>query len=408
MRRTLRRVSCFVLVLALTLPTPTVAKDEKPVIHAGYRTLASSLPSERLMLHMGVWYPTLRRPSAVKVGNWNFRAARNAPIHSGPWPVIILSHDVTGDAWAHHNLAASLARRGFIVAAPTHDHDNAEDMRMLWADRELPLRAVQLRAALDVVLEHKQIGPQADVSRVGYLGFGITAPAGLLLAGASLTPDGWQSFVEKQKSNPAGLQSPWLKPFVKERMDALVASMRHRAEERQEKTAMMHRASDSRHKLFQRLEDSTTRTHQRQMRLAKANDIPSPPAVMSLLPPLSHDRALADTRFKALALVSPGYSMLFNRQSLWDVRKAVFLAGAGKDTFNLPSEQAEALRDMLPQRPSYLLLPEADMADFRAPAPASDAAKALGGMYQSGSRSSESYSALLEALHHFFAHSLAQ
>ena len=171
---------------------------------------------------------------------------------------------------------------------------------------------------------------------------------------------------------------------------------------------MMHRASDSRHKLFQRLEDSTTRTHQRQMRLAKANDIPSPPAVMSLLPPLSHDRALADTRFKALALVSPGYSMLFNRQSLWDVREAVFLAGAGKDTFNLPSEQAEALRDMLPQRPSYLLLPEADMADFCAPAPASDAAKALGGMYQSGPRSSESYSALLEALHHFFAHSLAQ
>ena len=118
MRRILRRVSCFVLVLSFTFPTQAFAKDEKPVIHAGYRTLASSLPSERLMLHMGVWYPTLRRPSAIKVGNWSFRAARNAPIYNGPWPVIILSHDVTGDAWSHHNLAASLARRGFIVAAP--------------------------------------------------------------------------------------------------------------------------------------------------------------------------------------------------------------------------------------------------------------------------------------------------
>ena len=408
MRRTLRRVSCFVLVLAFTMPSYAFAKDEKPVIHAGYRTLASSLPSERLMLHMGVWYPTLRRPSAVKVGNWNFRAARNAPIHSGPWPVIILSHDVTGDAWAHHTIAASLARRGFIVAAPTHDHDNAEDMRMLWADRELPLRAVQLRAALDVVLEHKQIGPQADASRVGYLGFGLTAPAGLLLAGATLHPEGWQNFVEKQNGKTDGTQSPWLKPFVKERMDTLVASMRNRTEERQEKTAMMHRANDSRHKLFQRLEDSTTRTHQRQMRQAKASDIPWPPTVLPLLPPLSHDRALADARFKALALVSPGYSMLFNRQSLWDVRKPVFLAGAGKDGFNIPSEQAEALRDMLPHRPYYLLLPEADMAAFRAPVPESDSAKALGGIYEGATRTSAAYSALLDALHHFFSHSLAQ
>ena len=356
------------------------------------------------MLHMGVWYPTLRRPSAVKAGRWNFRAARNAAILDGPWPIIILSHDITGDAWAHHDLAASLARRGFIVAAPTHDHDNGEDMRMLWSDRELPLRAVQIRAALDVVLEHKQIGPQADATRVGYLGFGLTAPAGLLLAGASLTPDGWQDFVEKRKVGDG--QSPWLKPFVMERMDSLVSSMKHRAEERQEKTAMLQKATESRAKLFQRLDDSTARTHQRQLRLAKAGDIPRPPVVLPLLPPLSHDRALADSRFKALALVSPGYSMLFNRQSLLDVREPVFLVSAGKDGFNLPSEQAEALRDILPQRPSYLLLPEADMASFHAPAPASDAAKPLGGIYGEGMRSGSSHSALLDALQKFFETSL--
>ena len=70
MRRFLRRVSCFVLVLALALAVPAQGKDEKPVIHAGYRTLSSSLPSERLMLHMGVWYPTLRRPGTVKAGKW--------------------------------------------------------------------------------------------------------------------------------------------------------------------------------------------------------------------------------------------------------------------------------------------------------------------------------------------------
>ena len=178
----------FVFVLSLLLAAPGVeARQSKQNVYAGYRTLSSSLPAQRLMIHMGVWYPTRRKAGNVKVGDWTFRAARNAPIMQGPWPVIILSHDVTGSAWTHHDIAAALAARGFIVAAPTHDHDNGEDMALLFSDRELPVRALQLRAALDLVLEHAQIGKEADRSRIGFLGFGMPASAGLLLAGGELT-----------------------------------------------------------------------------------------------------------------------------------------------------------------------------------------------------------------------------
>lgn len=397
MLRFLRGILLFVFALALLFPAHSLAKEEIPVIHAGYRTLSSSLPSERLMLRMGVWYPTIRRPGTVKMGNIAFRAARNAPVLSGSWPVIVLSHDVTGDAWAHRDIAASLACRGFIVIAPTHDHDNGEDMRMLFSDRELPLRALQLRAALDVVLDHKQIGPHADASRVGYLGFGMTAPAGLLLAGASLTPDGWKVFAEERK----GSGSPWLHPYTAQRMDALTAAMRHRTEERQEKTVMLEKASDSRSRLFQRLDDAVMRSHQRQLRLAKSDPIPQPPVALPLLPPLSHDRAVEDSRFRALALVSPGYSMLFNRESLADVQEPVFLAGAGKDSFDLPSEQAERLLGMLPLRPFYMLLPNADMASFHTAGPESDPAHPLGGVY-AGRSDRISLLALIDSLEEFF------
>lgn len=415
MRRFLRRVSCFVLVLAFAVSASLLpraeAQEEKPVIHAGYRTLSSSLPSERLMLHMGVWYPTLRRPVSVKVGDWSFRAARNAPILAGPWPVIVLSHDITGHAWAHHDIAAALARRGFIVAAPTHDHDNGDDMRMLFSDRELPLRAAQLRAALDMVLEHKQIGPQADASRVGYLGFGLPAPAGLLLAGATLDAGGWQRFVQERHSlgekNQAPV-SPWLQPYVVQRMDALVEAMRHRAEERREKTAMLARASASREKQFQRLGDSLSRAHQRQIRLAQAADIPQPPAVLPLLPPLSHDHAVTDERFAAFALVSPGYSMLFSPQSLAPVSSPIFIAGAGRDAFNLPAEQAERLTAMFASRPFYILLPDADMAAFHSRGPAGDAARPLGGVYDSRQSSISSQNILLDSLQEFFSSSFAR
>ena len=449
-----RRILCGLLfcVLALTLLAPCAeARQNKQNIYAGYRTLSSSLPAQRLMIHMGVWYPTSRRTGTVKVGDWTFRAARNAPVLQGPWPVIILSHDVTGSAWTHHDIAAALASKGFIVAAPTHDHDNGEDMALLFSDRELPVRALQLRTALDIVLEHPQIGAQADRTRIAFLGFGMPSSAGLLLAGGELTPDAWPSFcprrmTDKGKSvetppvnstvgtplpeflpeddippisvpevvpeKPLAMEnaevrtfmqnflatpalagedispevrallresadSPWCSPFLSGTMDNLVASMKHRSLEREEKTAMRHTAVASRQQLFQRLSDSVARTHQRQLRLAKSDTLPTPPVALPLLPPLSHNSPVADSRFKAMAFVSPGFSMLFSRESLEAVRIPSLFIGAELERWNRPEEQAERFADMLSGRSEYMLLNHADAPALQAPCPDADPAMPL-------------------------------
>ncbi|HJD98256.1 dienelactone hydrolase family protein [Mailhella massiliensis] len=452
----------FALSLALLLPCAE-ARQNKQNIYAGYRTLSSSLPAQRLMIHMGVWYPTRRRAGNVKVGDWTFRAARNAPVMQGPWPVIILSHDVTGSAWTHHDIAAALAARGFIVAAPTHDHDNGEDMALLFSDRELPVRALQLRTALDLVLEHAQIGKEADRSRIAFLGFGMPASAGLLLAGGELTPGAWPSFCQK-KENPllpepgpvaapetAGPQeeslpeaverdvrpdgsvppislpqavppkpmaekktsdtflqnflvtpayaeedlspevrallrpsdSPWCAPFLSSRMDELVASMKHRSLEREEKTVMMHTAMEAHRQLFRRLSDSVARSHQRQLRLAKSDALPTPPVALPLLPPLSHNTPVADARFKAMVFVSPGFSMLFSKESLAAVNLPSLFIGAENDAWNRPEEQAERFVDMLGHKPEYLLLKHADAPSLQAPCPASDPAGPLASLCNS-------------------------
>ena len=456
LRRLTRRV--FVLALALAIVVPCAeAKQGKQDIYAGYRTLSSSLPAQRLMLHMGVWYPTLRRPGTVKEGDWTFRASRNAPVMEGPWPVIILSHDVTGSAWTHHDIAAALAARGFIVAAPTHDHDNGEDMGLLFSDRELPVRALQLKAALDLVLEHPQIGKQADAERVGFLGFGLPAPAGLLLAGGEMTPDAWPEFcssalpqeengvsdvlselasqstplvdcVEQDVQPEDGIppisvpqaaptqgrtsraggpictsiqnflvapamadedlppdvrallhpsESPWCSPFLSSRMNELVASMKHRTQEREEKTVMLRAAVASREQFFRRLTDSVKRTHQRQMRLAKTGNIPEPPVALPLLPPLSHDIPVADGRFRAMTFVSPGFSMLFSEESLSTVRVPSLFIGAELERWNKPSEQAERFVAMMHGRPEYMLLNHADSQALQTACPESDPAGPL-------------------------------
>lgn len=457
LRRLRRRLLVCALVL-VTLAPCAEARENKQAVYAGYRTLSSSLPAQRLMIHMGVWYPTLRKSGTVKEGDWTFRAARNAPIMEGPWPVLILSHDVTGSAWTHHDIAAALASHGFIVAAPTHDHDNGEDMGLLFSDRELPVRALQLKAALDLVLEHPQIGKQADAGRIGFLGFGLPASAGLLLAGGEMTPDAWPDFCQGSERTPADSpdsvpvppaasqeesfsgsieqdlrpdnavppipvpqpmptapqallqstlpggsiqnflvapamadeelspdvrallrpsESPWCSPFLSSRMDELVSSMKHRTLEREEKTVMLRTALTSREQFFRRLSDSVARTHQRQLRLARARAIPAPPVALPLLPPLSHDIPVADSRFRAMAFVSPGFSMLFDEKSLSGVHLPCLFIGAEKERWNRPSEQAERFVAMMHDRPEYMLLHHADAQALQTECPESDPAMPL-------------------------------
>ncbi len=312
---------------------------------------------------MGVWYPTLRKPGTVKAGGLSFRAARNAPVMQGPWPVILLSHDVTGNAWSHHDIAAALACRGYIVAAPTHDHDNGEDMSLLFSDRELPLRALQIKSALDILLEHPQLGKEADRSRIAFLGFGMPSSAGLLLAGAATTPDEWPLFCKTSSENSskeeknslpdaqipvnpeeadALLQSksPWCSPYLAEKMSELVSSMKHRTQEREEKSTMMNTAVKAREQLFQRLSDAVMRNHQRQQRLSKIHDLPLPPVALPLLPPLSHSALVTDSRFQSMIFVSPGYSMLFSKETLESIHVPCLFIGAEKERWNIPLEQA--------------------------------------------------------------------
>lgn len=407
-RRTLRLVCLCALCLlsALLLDVPhALAEKERVVIHPGYRTLSASIPEERLLLQMGVWYPTARRPGNVKAGDWSFRAARNGAVLKGPWPVIVLSHDVTGSAWSHHDVASSLAARGFIVAAPLHDRDNADDMRMLFTEHQLPQRALQLSAALDAVLQHPQIGEQADREKVCFLGFGLTAPSGLLLAGGRLDPEGLSAFYEDaaKKQAPANASdsapatppdtqvspsarpgavrpSPWSTPLLTQKLDALASGLQQSRERAQEQAVLQEKAVSSREATFARIQDSMKKRHQRQMRLARAEGIPCPPSALPLLPALPARRSSLDPRFKAAVFVSPGFSMLFTEQSLAEARIPMLFVGAGEDTLNPPHEQAERFVAMLPGRAELLLLADASPAVLHAPCPEADKASRLGGV----------------------------
>lgn len=367
------------LLFFLGLPDARPARAASEAMHAGYRSLVTWLPGANIRLDVAVWYPTQRQPSTIKAGSWMFPAARNAVPLPGPWPLIVLSPASSGSRFAHHDLAAALARTGFIVAAPTHDGDSADDMRFLFTNRQLPTRAHQLSTTLDLVLEHPQLGPVVDTGKIGLVGFGSGGTAGLLLAGASLTPEVWAGYCPPplptedavQEKSPAALD-PYCTPYMRKKMREVTQGMREEAAARQEAIAMRASAEESRTKAMRRAEDGVDKAYPRIQRSQRkpVTNFPKPPVFLPPLPPLPPERPLADPRFRAMVLVSPGFSMLFNPLSLKGLKPSLLLIGAERDALNRPDKQALVLRSLIaPPTPEYISLADADGPSFQALCP---------------------------------------
>lgn len=204
----LRYLCCFFFLF-------TATASAEPSHTAGFQTVGIWEPERGLRLDAALWYPARRAVSDLTYEDWSFRAARGAAPAAGRHPLILLSHDTAGSRFTLHYLAESLARSGFVVAAPTHSGDSMDDMRHLFSTSQLVVRARELSALLDVLLagEHAAM---IDPSRVGVVGVGPGASAALLVAGARLDGSGWASYCRR-----AGAADPYCSSWVLPRMEVM-------------------------------------------------------------------------------------------------------------------------------------------------------------------------------------------
>lgn len=160
-----------------------------------------------------------------------------------------------------------------------------DDMSLLFSDVQLTQRSRQLRNTLDLVLGDPNIGPLIDASRIALVGFGSGGSAGLLSAGAALTPDEWKNFCPTLEK--LGKQDPYCVPHIAERMDALTEFMRYRAQARKDAADRRRSALLAREAELSRLNSAMEKRHKRlssQYR-KKMLGIPLPPAFLPPLPP---------------------------------------------------------------------------------------------------------------------------
>ena len=341
-----------------------------PPVRPAYRSLVNWIPAEQIRLDVAVWYPTRAESGKISTGGQEFYAARNARPIPGLYPLIILSHDSAGTRFSYHHLAERLVELGYIVAAPQHDGDNADDMSLLFSDAQLTQRSRQLRNTLDLVLGDPHIGPLIDMNSIALIGFGNGGSAGLLCTGAALTPDQWKDYcpeLEKQ-----GKSDPYCIPHIAERMRALTEVMRYRAQARKDATERRRSALLARENELSRLNSAMGKRHRRlsAQYKKKMQGIPLPPAFLPPLPPLPPRERIHDDRVKALVLVAPGYAMLFEQKSLANVHVPILLIGTPEDRLNKPDPQSLMLSSGLTKtRVESIILPGADSLSLMALCP---------------------------------------
>ncbi|WP_034301667.1 dienelactone hydrolase family protein [Herbaspirillum sp. RV1423] len=175
-----RFLACVLLLFSLLLPLFPARSADLPFRAGVARVDIDDVEAFETI----VWYPSPVDEVAWQAGPYRVEATRNAPISAGVFPVVVLSHGHAGTPFGHRQLAARLAREGFIVIAPTHVGDSSGKTEGYRQGRSLTDRPRQADKALDAILHDARFAPHMDSARIGMIGFSAGGYTALVLAGA--------------------------------------------------------------------------------------------------------------------------------------------------------------------------------------------------------------------------------
>lgn len=189
-------------------PMLMVHKSAAASEFVGVRQIAAPSKERGGDLAVTLWYPADEGGKPVTLGESAFfvgtDAMLEAPISRGKYPLIVLSHGagLGGTPQAMSWIATPLAKKGFIVAAPTHPGNGGEN-RSAAETMKLWLRPVDISATLDAVEKQSFFEEHLEAGRVGVLGLSMGGSTALALAGARIDPVRLASYCDTDALNPS-------------------------------------------------------------------------------------------------------------------------------------------------------------------------------------------------------------
>ena len=110
-------------IVAMMFALAHVAHAQDVEHGVGFAWGSAPDPDDR-PLSVGIWYPTDAPTQPTQIGPYLQNVAINAAPRGRALPLIVISHGTGGSLFNSADLATSLARAGFVVAAVTHTGDN--------------------------------------------------------------------------------------------------------------------------------------------------------------------------------------------------------------------------------------------------------------------------------------------
>lgn len=172
----------------------------------GVRTLQYRDAKRERPVVVELWHPTeqkgpLDQPEDVAWVHPN--EVRNAPLTSGKYPLILLSHGHGGDRRDRSWLAEELVKKGYLVASVEHYGNSWKTFNKVITLRFWE-RARDISFAISELLTDPNVRERIDPRRIGFIGYSLGGMTGLALGGAKAAPIGATTFEVTQLKEEFG------------------------------------------------------------------------------------------------------------------------------------------------------------------------------------------------------------
>lgn len=154
---------------------------------AGCRSMTVPDPTSGPAIPIVVLHPTDAPARTARLGPYALAAATDAPVAAGAYPLVLVSHGTGGSHLAYRDLAAHLARAGFVVALVEHPGNSRNDDSRADTDANLAARPRHLRLAADHLYADATLGPHLAPGAVAIVGHSMGGYTALAAAGGRPT-----------------------------------------------------------------------------------------------------------------------------------------------------------------------------------------------------------------------------
>ncbi len=199
-------INALAAIYAVNVSMAIMLQATAVAYEAGVQQIVVPSKERGADLNVTVWYPASSGGEVVMLGENVFfegtQAIQDAPISTGQFPLILLSHGagLGGRAEAMSWIATPLAKEGFIVAAPTHPGNTGPE-RSAAETMKLWLRPSDLSETLDTLENDTAFQPSIDPDKIGVLGLSMGGNTALSIAGARLDPELLASYCDTNDLN---------------------------------------------------------------------------------------------------------------------------------------------------------------------------------------------------------------